>query len=361
MRNFSTNQTRGFYTAVRNRTGETSMDNIGDVTLVTITPEENGAAEAIAFKYRNGHGKLTRTDTIGVNAIRSINCKEAAGTPLQMHTLTIDSSVFDISNKKLANNNDALGKTFITRIDISQLFDYNPSNSLGFVAGIVGDATNLGSASAFYKAMAVAIVNGVPAPDKDHPYIRVYGKKNDDSFTDEIKKGDAVGDISGTLKAIAIVAGPQKFVLGKLSGDPCPIALSTTVKIGEFDEYKWGSVAVAASIISGMTEIPGAQALAELEYFALGEKGDYERGYRYPNDYDHTPEYLINTSKSYKVMTIEYFLAGNAEDVQKSPRTLQIAAEISGTGSTATCILDGLYSAVLTAIGKGTSGSGSGA
>lgn len=356
MRNFSTNQTRNFYTAVRNRTGETSMDNIGDVALVTITPEENGAAEAIAFKYRNGHGKLTRTDTIGVNCIRSISCKEAKGTPIKMHTVAIDSSVFDISNKKLISNGDALGKTFVTRLNISQLFDYNPSNNLEFAAGIVGDATNLGSADAFYKAMAIAIVNAIPTRDVDYPLIRVYVK------TTEVTKDMAVSDLSGvsSISGIKIVENPQRFVLGKLSGGVCPTAVSTSVKVGEFDDFAWGAITNANSDVSGLTEIPGAQDLAELEYFALGEKGDYERGYRYPNDYDHSSEYLISTAKSYKVINIEYFLAGNAEDVQKSPRTLQIAAEISGSGSQATSIADGLYSSILAALGK-VSGSGAGA
>ena len=358
MRNFSTNQTRNFYTAVRNRTGETSMDNIGDVALVTITPEENGAAEAIAFKYRNGHGKLTRTDIIGVGNIRSINCKEAQDTPLKMHTVSINSSILDLSSShmKIHENGDAIGKTFITRLDISQLFDYNPSNSFGFVASIVGDATNLASADAFYKAMAIAIAKAIPTKDSDYPLIRVFVK------TTEVTKNTKISDLSGvsSISGIKIVEAPQRFVLGKLSGDPCPVAVSTSVKIGEFEDLSWGNIVNANSDVSNLTVIPAAQALAELEYFALGEKGDYERGYRYPNDYDHTPEYLINTSKSYKVMTIEFNWAGGAEDVQKSPRTLQIAAEISGTGSTATCILDGLYASVLAALGK-TSGSGTGA
>jgi len=358
MKNFNTNQTRHFYTAVRNRTGETSMDNIGDIALATITPEQNGAPEAICFKYRNGQADITRTDTIAVDKVKSINLKEAAGTPLKMYTVAINSSAFDISNKKIVVNNDALGKTFFCKLHISQLFDYDDNNDVTVAAAIVGDATNLGSADAFYKALACSIANALPLVDPKYPLVRVFVK------TTEVKKGMKVADLSGvsSISGITLVQSPQKFVLGKLSGEPCPFDVFATVDVDNVSAVEWATITPADSNVSGYIEIPGAKQLAELEYFALGERGDYYRGFRYPDDYDHSAEYLIDykTPKSYKVLTLEYFWNGNAENVQKSPRTLQIAAEITGSGSTATCILDGLYTSVLAALGK-ADGSGSGA
>ena len=356
MKNFNTNQARHFYTAVRNRTGEASMDNVGDITLVTVAPEQNGAPEAICFKYRNGNGDITRTDSVDVKKVKSINLKEAEGTPLKMYTVAINSSVFDISNKKLFVNNDALGKTFVCRVHVSELYDYDASNDVTIAGAIVGDATNLGSADAFYKALACSLANALPATDPKNPLFRVFVK------TTEVTKGMKVADLSGvsSISGIVIVQSPQKFVLGKLSGEPCPIDVTVNVKVDNYTDVAWGNVTAADSNISGYIQIPGAKQLAELEYFALGERGDYYRGFRYPDDYDHSAEYLIDITKTYKVLTLEYYWNGNAETVQKSPRTLQIAAEISGSGSQATCILDGLYSSVLTALGLGT-GSGSGA
>ena len=354
MKNFSTNQTRNFYTAVRNRTGETSMDNVGDIALATITPEENGAAEAIAFKYRNGYGNLTRTDTIGVGNIRSINLKAAADIPLKKYTVAINSSVFDISNKKIAGTNgDAIGKTFILRTEVTNLFDFNPHNSAVYVGSVVIDSST--TADIFYKTLAVAIANALPESN-GYPLFRVFVK------TTEVTKGMVLTDLSGvsSISNIVLVESPQKFVLGKLSGEPCPFYVSDTVALGETDELQWATITKADSDVSGYTVISGTRQLAELEYFALGERGDVYREYWYPNNYDHSSEYLIDQSKKYKVMTIEYFWNGPSEDVQKSPRTLQIAAEISGTGSQATCILDGLYASVQVALGKST-GSGTGA
>lgn len=55
----------------------------------------------------------------------------------------------------------------------------------------------------------------------------------------------------------------------------------------------------------------------------------------YPNNFDTT--YLADPTDSYEFINIDFFYAGNAEDVQKSPKTLTIA---SATSSVLDSIMD---------------------
>lgn len=363
MKNFNTNQTRHFYTVLDDKTGST-LAAAGDIALSTIKQSASAHVEAISFGYMNGDLNVTRTDSIAVDKIKSINYAVAAAIPLKMYTISVNTSVLDISNKKInGTNGDAVGKTFIVRLNVGQLFDYDDNNGFTYIASVVGDATTLASSDAFYKALAVAIAKAIPQNDSKFPIIRVV------VGTQEVKANTSVSGITASsISGIKLIQGPQKFVLGKLSGEPADFSISTTVKVDNVTEYDWStddSKKASVSDVStpaGLKEIPGAYQLAELEYFALGERGDVYRGYLYPNDYDNSANYLIDykTPKSYKVLSIEYFWAGGAEDVQKSPRILQLAAPVTGTGSSATCELDSVYAAVLTAIGKAPA-SGSGA
>ena len=358
MKNFNTNQTRHFYTVIDDKTGST-LSAAGDIALSTIKQSTGADVEAISFSYMNGDGNVTRTDSIAVDKVKSINYGPAKGTPLMMNTVSINSSVFDISNKKInGTNGDALGKTFVTKVTITELYDYDEANNATYVATVVGDATSLGSADAFYKAMAVAIADSLPKNDPKYPKVKVFVK------TTEVTPGMSVSDLAGvsSISGIKLVQGAQKFVLGKLSGEPCPFYVTASVKIDDVSVAEWATITPAVSDITNNIEIPGAFQLAELEYFALGERGDVYRGYLYPNDYDNSANYLIDykTPKSYYVLSIEYYWAGNAENVQKSPRLLQLAAPNTGTASSPVCELDTVYSAVLAALGKAAA-SGSGA
>ena len=70
---------------------------------------------------------------------------------------------------------------------------------------------------------------------------------------------------------------------------------------------------------------------------------------------------MIDVAKSYDVVSIEYYYwQGGAENVQKSPRMIQIACEVSGSGSQATSAAGSIYDAVLALTGE-SAASGSGA
>lgn len=343
MRNFNTNQTRQFYVA---GAVDSSLDTALDIAL--------GATQSgeLFFKYVNADGIQTRSETFKIANITSLKKTAASkmATPLKAHTLAIDTNVVTLSS--------LIGKTLDCIITIHQFGDYDDSTTRTFVASVVGNSTNTATASAFHKALAEAIALALPRPVEKYPLIKVFS--NGSEVTPAIAKaGSAVGAAGG----VVLVEGIQKYVRGKLTGEPCPFSVTFRLKDGNLGDIVWGTETIEASAIAGNTVVPANYILADLEYFALGERGDMFRGYAFPDNYE--PTYAINPfgATQYDVLTVEYFWAGDAENVQKSPRIIQVAGAVtvtgSGSGATSSSPVDTLYEAIK-AYMDGTAGSGSG-
>ena len=150
--------------------------------------------------------------------------------------------------------------------------------------------------------------------------------------TSEVTADTAVSDIQGSATKIVLVQGPQKYVRGKLTGEPVPFSVASKYSPSNVEDIDWlteGSYTLKKSNVSGCTVVPSNYVLADLERFALGERGDVYREFNYPNNYEVTYAISLDPTVKYNVLTIEYYWAGNVENVQKSPRLLQIAAPAS--------------------------------
>ena len=338
MQNFNTYQTRHFYVA---GAVDSSVDTNLDIAL------KQTATGEMFFSYRNADGILTRSDTFDPKKVSSLKLTSSddMAKPLMAHTVAVDTSVVTLSS--------LVGKTLDCIITIHQVVDYDDASSRTFVASVVGDSTNTASATAFHKALAIAIAKALPRPVKGYPLIKVFSNGT------EVTASTAASNVTGAAGGVVLVEGIQKYVRGKLTGEPCPFSVAFRLADGNVGDIAWGKDTVAKCNITNNKVVPGGYILADLEYFALGERGDMYRGSMWPNDIQTT--YVIDPSKSYKVLTIEYYWQGGAENVQKSPRMIQVAAEMSGTGSTATSAVDSLYSSIQSAMEGTSAGSGSGA
>ena len=47
----------------------------------------------------------------------------------------------------------------------------------------------------------------------------------------------------------------------------------------------------------------------------------------WPNNFD--TEYLVDPTSAYDVMDIQYFYSGDAEDIERSPKTLTIVSKVT--------------------------------
>lgn len=318
MTNFNTYQTRHFYVAG-------AVDANVDTNL-DIAVEATAENEYFFFKYKNADGLVTRSDLINPKWIRSIK-KTAAddmARPMVKHTVALDAAVSSTPA-------DYKGKTVTLSVNFQQFIDYSPSSGFTVIASIVGDNSNTANATAFYLALAKALYKALPK--KKYPYVKVLaGAGGATEITDA-----NFDSIAGYASGVVIEEAPQKYVRGKLNGEPIPFTVSTSVSASNVDVFAWGTDTTSAS----SNVLPSAYAVADLEYFALGERGDVYRGSVWPNNYE--PTYAVDLSKDYDILTIELYWQGTAENVQKSPRMIQIAAESGGSSAG---VVDTLYDSV---------------
>ena len=317
--NFNTNQTRHFYVAAKIATqaDPKNYDNL-DIKLGHSDTGE------MYFFYKNAGGDVTRTDSFKKDSIKYVTKTTASdlAKKLLMAEIEADTNVIDFGS-----TSSFIGKTLTVKITFQGVFDYDESNSITTVASIVGDATNLASAAAFAKYLAIEIAKTLPKNDPKYPMLKVF--YNTGAADVEVTKDTAVSSLTGSVTKVKLVQGLPKYVRGKLSCEPVPFSVASSVDEEPF--LSAASVDLKPSTVTGNTVVPNRFILADLEYFAQGERGDVYRGYLYPNDYEVT--YAINPAlatsnpaDSYDVLNIEYFWSGNAENIQKSPRLLQIAA-----------------------------------
>lgn len=291
MRNFNTNQTRHFYTDKIAVNGVTTS-----VEVESVKPEATADAVALFFKGTNADGLPYRSDLVPIDKIVSLKKTPASAmaTPLMKHTITINTDEF-------ADVAALAGKLLKLSITVHQVFDYDDSNSITFTVEHKVAATE--TAANFYKALADAVKAAMPTPDSQYPYFTV--------------ESSATG--------LVLTEAPQKYVRGKLTGEPVHFSVSFGIAQASYlddADVAWGVDTVEKSDKT----VPANYVLADLEYFAFGERGDYFRGNNWPNNVE--PTYAINpkSTDAYSVLTVEYYWAGNAENVQKSPRLIQVAA-----------------------------------
>lgn len=337
MRNFNTNQTRNFYVAGSIDT--THAIDSADFPATGIALKQAATGE-LYFLYKNADGKPTRSDSFLPTKVTHLKKTEGSALvkPLRAHVIGIYTNAVALA--------DLIGKTLECIITIHQVFDYDMDNSISFVASVVGNSTNTATTSAFNIALAQAIVKAMPKNDPDYPFLKVYIDGT------EIKKGTDVSGLNGS-EGVVLVEAAQKYVRGKLSGEPCPASVAFRLADRNSGDIVWGvedptikTVAEYNTQVEPTTNISpatisGTFELADLEWFAYGERGDMYRGYLYPNDYD--TKYLIDLSKTYNVLNIEFYWSGENENVQKSKRMIQIAAEAKVSNDVITTLYNALY------------------
>ena len=302
MANFNTNQARHFYVALDLKSTAAGVSAVGDLAMLT---NESGD---LYFVYKNGDGLVTRSDLIPAGNIEYCNVAANAdlATPLMAHTIVVNES-----NPATAY----AGKTLNLTISIRQLIDYDENTAISIPVSVPITAS-MTTKAAFHKALAMAIAKA--APKRAYPFFKVFSNGS------EVTRDTAEGSVTGAADGVVLVQAAQKYRRGLMSNEPVDFTVSFDIAGTNDVVDEWGTDTVAKSAISNNTVIPASYKLADLEYFSYGERGDYYRGSMWPNNYE--PTYMINpASCSYDVLTIQYFWQGHAENIQKSPRTIQIA------------------------------------
>ena len=292
---FNTNQARHLYVA-------TSVGQIADASVASdvtsgmtngqlkVGAIKNGSEyEDMYFVYKNGDGIVTRSDAIKIKNIEYMNWVSPTDLAYKLRkaTVALDTTAY-------ANIAALASKTITVTVDLREFIGLEDSENYPITIAYDVPAT-APTAATLYGALATEL-NGAIANFPTAPFT-----------------------VTSSANGLVITEAAQKWARGKKTVEPIHFDVYTGVNV---DEGAWATVTFAAS----GTTVTGDYKVADLEYFTHRERADILGEIAWPNDYTWTP--LVNPvagTSTFGLMTIQYFYAGLAEDVQKSPRTIHIA------------------------------------
>lgn len=277
--NFSINQVRNLYVGNSVGTANTDPTTKGQVAPFGIT------GKTLYFKQL-GAGGLVSSDKIDVACITKA-------------TQTAYKDLCDnLASKTVTVTEAVVGQTYVLKV--------NFRHYIGF--GEEDQTVRLGSYTAKSGATVEKIAEGLAKSLQ-------LNTKHENLL--EVSVAGAVI----TLKEVE-----QDWKLGKF-----PVAIIPfEVQLGEIlndglADVEWADVADGAATATNN----GIKKLADLEYFAMGTRGDEYRGMGYPRNLD--TEYLINMASTYDVINIHYVYVGEGVDSQKSEKDIQILVPAGDT------------------------------
>lgn len=149
-----------------------------------------------------------------------------------------------------------------------------------------------------------------------------------------------------TYDGIAVEESESYWKLGTFQQSRVDFTVQPLTIVYNSDEYIWGTVTSETST----TSLRNGKITADLEYFALGERGDIYRNLSFPNSF--SPTYLVDSSKSYNYIDITYFYQGDNESVQKSQKSITLVVpKVGATNSVSNALTNTIIGAINTAAG----------
>lgn len=315
MATFSTNQNRNLY--VVNAVGDPTAQ---DAKVGTI--QFKSTPEGEIFGVYLGAGGITRTDLIKVKNIRWSKGSTYADLRRGLQK-------WEVSLNDQLNDGDVIGKQeYILRFTLREYGAMTPEsyiNKYGYVYATTGMST-----SDFYKAMLASLKQAFKNSEIEY-------------FTFKL-------DNDSTPTKIIIQEVEQPWVLGTRSSDPIYTQIDTAIVTAEDGESShWGIVKKVASD----TFVNDGHKMADLEYFCMGERGDFYRNMRWP--YVIHTQYLVDPSKEYNVVDMHHFFQGEGVDNQASEKDITFVVPAEGDTAAAKIVLaNSLITAINTATGETT-------
>ena len=321
---FSTNQARHLYVA----TAFKSTNVIASDAAGSIAVKADTAKNHLYFEYK-GADNLMRSDLIDIKNIlyaKAINADDMAHE-LKAVTVTLDSNI--------NSGAPVAGQEYILRIAFRQYIGMSEEDQY-FKYGMVHAYTGM-NADEFYKVLALSIAKNFSREVVPLIKIEVHSKatKSKGGFdsngymvvtptTKDNGKSDTTNPyydgtsaVVADIDSIRITEVEQPWRLGIMAQTPVDFTAQPTTVLVNGDDRIWGTVTEGTNGTVG-----NGKAIADLEYFCMGERGDIYRGVGFPNNIPTT--YLVDPSKTYYTFDIHYAYVGSNEAVQKSEKTITI-------------------------------------
>lgn len=324
MATFSTNQVRQLYVA----TAVKSPHVLASDAAGTIAIKNDTAKNHLYFEYK-GADNLMRSDLIDIKNILYAKATDAddMAHKLKSVTVTLDTNV--------NGGSPITGQDYILRIAFRQyvgMSDEDQYFKYGMVHAYAGMKTD-----EFYKVLAQSIaknfsrevvplikieVHSKTAKSKGgfdaNGYMEVTPSTKDNGKTDSTNPYyDGTSAVIVDIDSIRITEVEQPWRLGIMAQTPVYFTVQPTTVLVNGDDRIWGTVTEGTNGTVG-----NGKAIADLEYFCMGERGDIYRGIGFPHNIVTT--YLVDPTKTYYTFDIHYAYVGNNESVQKSEKDITI-------------------------------------
>ena len=322
---YSVNQVRQLYVANALKTAANQLSAPGDIFI--------GASDVTGgmyFQYVGALGDTMRSDLITASQIKYV-------TAVSSDDLAYKLKYFDVALDAEVNGGAPVaGQDYLLRLNFREYVGLSPeyqTNRYGLVHAISGMV-----ASDFYKQMAISLAKNLS--NDVNPLASVHIIDNTDAIiavTAETTMDDLAAN---TAKGIRVMEAGQPWHLGVMEQGVVPFEVLTPAIIVDGDSRLWGTVAAGVST----TVLPQGQKIADLEWFAMGERGDQYRLVGWPNIIP--TKYMVDSTKNYDVVTIHYYFEGHNEAVQKSEKDIQIAMVNDGSHTLANSFITALNAAV---------------
>ena len=323
MATFSVNQARQLFVGNSIAAGDTAAAiktafEAGGAGMIGI-PFPASAGSEFYVLAKTGLGETLRSDLVKSANVESISLTAAASLidKKKVHTITLNSEVLNSDSKVPA------GYDYILRMSFSHFIGMTEDDTYYKYGQVY--PTSAMTASDFYKAMALSIAKNISKDSKLNTLVDIaLGTASDDvPVTPDTK----AASLTGTYTSIKLSEAVQEWHLGTMQAEVIPFTIAgLPVRINGID-LGWLQDSVS---LADATAVNG-QKIADLEYFCMGERGDIYRNIGWPNVVP--TKYLVNPASNYDVVDVQFYWAGDAEDVQKSPRTLTLVVP-AGQGST---------------------------
>lgn len=284
---FSTNQNRQFF--VVKQVVQELPSTPGDLQI--ISKKEGDKGGFVTFKYMGPKG-LVRTDLIDIASVAygkytkySDNSQKQA---LKKATITLSSDI----------NGGApiAGQDYIVRIVINNYLapgDGNVSIRYGAVHAYTGMTTEM-----FYEELAKSL------------------KAN---FS---RDAVALLDFEYSESGVVVKELEQPYSVGFMAQEPVNFEVIPTTVVYEGDEVIWATLDENKKIpLVQYATIGNGPKIADLEYFAMGERGDQYRDWvAGPNRIP--VKYMVDPKQNYNIIDIHYSFSDTGVNSQKSEKEI---------------------------------------
>lgn len=309
---YSTNQVRHLYVAKSLATAKVTPAS----PAATIRPVADDAKTHLYFEVK-GATDLMRSDLIPIENIMYAKATKASdlSRDLMGTTVTLDKDIND--------GEPIPGQDYLLNINIRQyigMSDRNQTVKFGAVRAFKGM-----TASKFYLQMAKSLALNFSR--EVYPLLKFYVATSPTSIV-EVTPSTDINKMTGTYTGIVIREVEQDWVLGIKPQEPVYYTVyPAPVKVYGEDREEWASIVNAP-----YGKLNNGKEIADLEYFCMGDRGDYYRNIGWPNTIN--TKYLVDSAVPHDVIDLHYFYVGNNEGPQKSEKDITIVVpNASGNSS----------------------------